>query len=153
MDSIGELEEQDIQNLKDLIDEESWHNNSEFICNKLKQGHRCFLFKDSDKVIGYLWVKIGPGCVTYNGYSFPLLDNDAYLTDGMVSINYRGRSIRINLLRYIFNKYKELGIDNYYSVSQYDNYASIRSNIKSGSEIVKKVTYLQLLGKYIFYTR
>ena len=75
----------------------------EFLINRIKNGSNCLVVKKDEKLVGFTWFNLSE-CDSIL-YKFPLKENEAYLFDAYVLMDYRGGKIA-PYIRY--QCYKEL---------------------------------------------
>jgi hypothetical protein len=144
----------EVARLETFIINETWHDNITFIHQRFEQNNHCFVCKarQCDTILGYIWLK-QCAYVTYNNYTLPLGPNDAYTFDSIVSFAHRGKSILGSIYQYIFEWCYHNDIKRIYTIIDYDNYPSLRGNLKLGASEILKVSSLKLLKGRLWYSR
>lgn len=120
----------------------------EALIKRLNGGSRCLLFKKNDQVIGYTWFNLHAKDITF--YNFSLKDNEAYLFDAYVLMDFRGKRIAPFMRYQCYKELKKMDKTVLYSISEYFNNQSIRFKKKLNAKFLFLILYINLFNKFIF---
>ena len=141
--------------VKRFVEDNTWHDNTDFIHKRLQDGDKCFFICSNIKkaeVLGYIWLKQS-AYISYKGYNFALSKTDAYTFDGIISPSYRGNSILGKIYNFIFNWSQQNNMQKIYTIIDYDNYPSIRGNLKLGAKKFLSITSIPFNNGRIWYIK
>ncbi|MGI9258047.1 MAG: GNAT family N-acetyltransferase [Gammaproteobacteria bacterium] len=102
---------------------ESWHTVESFQ-SRLNEGHVCIAVKDAGRVIGFTWAN--PRNVHDSACDYPLESGEAYLYDAYVAPAYRGKGLAPYMRKECYRHLHQLGIESYFSISDYFNTPAVR---------------------------
>jgi len=115
---------------------------------KLERGNGCLGMFDGERLAAFTWYDLGE--CNYEGWQFPLLDDEAYLFDAFTLAPWRGRGVAPFLRFRLYRLLAGQGRNRYYSVSIRTNRGAVRFKEKLGGRIVGKGWVLCLFGRWRF---
>lgn len=136
--TVDVLNEKLMNKFRKFIIANTWHNNFDFIENRILENNICYIGFIEEEIVGYIWVKYGPGYFNYDKYFHILSKNETYTYDACVSKAYRGYNIINSIKYYAFKKSEIKYHDRSFCIIKFDNYSSIRAAIKFGYSIKEK---------------
>ncbi|MEP3837098.1 MAG: GNAT family N-acetyltransferase [Algibacter sp.] len=125
-----------IDEVKSIINHHGIFN--EEIIRGLENGQFCVGLENNGEIACYTFVELND--YNFNGRSFKLKPNEAYLLNMWTFHNYRGKNLAPYLRYKVYRLLEERGIDKKYSISQYFN----KSSIKFKKKLNTKNLYLFL---------
>jgi len=120
----------------------------EFLINRMKNGSSCLVVKKDGQLIGYTWFNFSE-CNSIL-YKFPLKDNEAYLFDAYVLMDYRGKKIAPYIRYQCYKELKKLNKTTLYSISDLLNKQSINFKKKLNAKFLSLGLYVCLFNKLKF---
>ena len=120
----------------------------EFLIKRFKRGSKCLLIKKNDKVIGYTWFNLYACNTPF--FKFSLKENEAYLFDAYVLMEYRGKRIAPFIRYQCYKELHKLNRTVFYSISDYLNNQSIRFKEKLNAKFLSLTLYVNLFNKFTF---
>jgi len=106
---------------------------------------------DGGRLAAFTWYDLGE--CNYEGWRFPLHDDEAYLFDAFTLAPWRGRGVAPYLRHRVYQLLSGWGRSRFYSVSIRTNKAAIRFKEKLGGRVVGKGWVLVLFGRWRFGSR
>lgn len=120
----------------------------EFLINRMKNGSSCLVVKKDGKLIGYTWFNLSE-CNSIL-YKFPLKENEAYLFDAYVLMDYRGKKIAPYIRYQCYKELKKINRINLYSISDLLNKQSINFKKKLNAKFLLLLLYINLFNRLKF---
>ncbi len=120
----------------------------EFLTKRIKEGSGCLLFKKKNKVVGYTWFNLSR-CSTFF-YDRHLNENEAYLFDAYVLMDFRGKKIAPFVRYQCYKELHKLNKTVLYSISDFFNNQSIKFKEKLNAKFLFLMLYINLFNKFTF---
>lgn len=120
----------------------------EFLISRMKNGSSCIVIKKDGTIVGYTWFNLSE-CNSIL-YKFPLKENEAYLFDAYVLMDYRGKKIAPFIRYQCYKELKKLNKTVLYSISDLLNKQSINFKKKLDARFVLLFLYISLFKKWKF---
>jgi hypothetical protein len=121
---------------------------TEILTKRIKEGSGCLLFKKKNKVVGYTWFNLSR-CSTFF-YDRHLNENEAYLFDAYVLMDFRGKTIAPFVRYQCYKELHKLNKTVLYSISDFFNNQSIRFKKKLNAKFLYLMLYINLFNKFTF---
>ena len=122
-----------------------------FFRQRLEHGNGCLGLFDGGELAAFTW--FDPRECNYEGWRFPLRDDEAYLFDAFTLTPWRGKGLAPYLRYRVYEILAEQGRRRFYSVSIRSNRAAIRFKEKLGGRIVARGYRVGLFGRWSFGSR
>ena len=123
----------------------------EFFLARLRKGNGCLGMFDGGRLAAFTWYD--PKECNYEGWRFPLHEDEAYLFDSFTLAPWRGKGAAPYLRHRVYQILAEDGRTRFYSVSIRTNKAAIRFKEKLGAIIVGRGWVVELFGRWRFGSR
>ena len=120
----------------------------EFLINRIKNGSNCLVVKKDEKLVGFTWFNLSE-CDSIL-YKFPLKENEAYLFDAYVLMDYRGGKIAPYIRYQCYKELKKLNRTILYSISDLLNKQSINFKKKLNAKFSLLLLYINLFNRLKF---
>lgn len=120
----------------------------EILTKRIKDGSGCLLVKKEDKVIGYTWFNLSRCSTIF--YNQNLNENEAYLYDAYVLMDFRGKKIAPFVRYQCYKELHKLNKTVLYSISDLLNNQSIRFKQKLNAKFLFLMVYINLFNKFTF---
>ena len=120
----------------------------EILTKRIKEGSGCILFKKKNKVIGYTWYNLSRCSTIF--YNQNLNENEAYLFDAYVLMDFRGKKIAPFVRYQSYIELQKLNKIVLYSISDFFNNQSIRFKKKLNAKFLFLMLYINLFNKFTF---
>ena len=120
----------------------------EILQKRFKDGSRCLLCKKDEQLIGYTWFNLFE-CDS-GIYKLSLKENEAYLFDAYVLMEYRGKRIAPFIRFLCYKELQKLNRTTLYSISDLFNSQSIRFKKKLNAKFSVLILYINLFNKIKF---
>jgi len=143
--SVQFLKENELNIIAD-IPEKSFKK--EILINRIKNGSKCLILKKDDKVIGYTWFNLNICDLPF--FKIQLKENEAYLFDAYVLMEFRGKRIAPFLRYRCYKELQKLNRTVLYSFSEYLNKQSINFKKKLNARFLILILYVNLFNKLRF---
>jgi hypothetical protein len=101
----------------------------------MEKGLVCMGIKHNNQIVAHGWYELGH--LTSSYFSFPLKENEAYMSGARTLVSYRGNNLAAYLRYQMYKHLTSLGIEKFYSLTLYSNVPSLRFKQKLGAEILK----------------
>lgn len=108
---------------------------------RLRNGHRLFVYKIKEKTAYYEWVETGNACINWFNLDFRLPEDVAYITGLYTAPEARGRGIAYKVGRDVLCHLKAEGFKRAILVINPSNGVSIRMNCRLGFHPYQTVHY------------
>lgn len=109
-------------------------------------GNHCMGIKHKGEIVAYGWYEQK---VNNNKYiKFQLKENEAYLSGARTLMKYRGNNLAPYLRYQMYLHLKEKGYKTFYSITMYDNIASLLFKRKLGGYPVKLYLYVFITNHF-----
>lgn len=118
---------------------------------RLRQGNGCLGLYDDGVLAAFTWYDLRE--CNYEGWRFPLREDEAYLFDAFTLSPWRGQGVAPYLRYKSYSLLAEAGRKRFLSVSIRANRAAIRFKQKLGGRIVAKGFRGRLFGRWGFGSR
>lgn len=118
----------------------------EFFVARFRQGNSCVGMFDHGQLIAFAWYD--PQECNYEGWRFPLQDDEAYLFDAFTLTPWRGKGAAPFLRYRVSQILAEQGRTKLFSVSIRTNRAALRFKEKLGAKIVARGWVVELFGRW-----
>ncbi len=129
-----------------------WRGLSEaFFLARLRQGNGCLGLFDQGRLAAFTWYDTKE--CNYQGWIFPLRQDEAYLFDAFTLAPWRGKGVAPHLRHRVYQILAEQGRTKFYSVSIRTNQAAIRFKQKLGASRVARGWVVELFGRWRFGSR
>lgn len=115
-----------------------WH-----IVDRLLKGHRCHTLRNESDIITFAFICFRQA--NYLGTNLTLKPNEAYIYFSYTFPAYRGNNYARELRYKIYQHYKALGIDTYYSFVNANNKAGLKFKEGLNAIKLKKLVYIKFL--------
>lgn len=135
----------DIEDVKKISILSSGANLEENVKN-FKNGQKCIGLWDEKEIAAYMFIEFND--FVYQGRTFQLKPNEAYLLNMYTFDSYRGKNIAPFLRFESYRLLKEQGVDTTYSITNYFNTASIRFKKKLKAKNIKLYMYIKLFKRF-----
>ncbi|GGW64414.1 acetyltransferase (GNAT) family protein [Winogradskyella epiphytica] len=116
------------------------------LLSDLKNGEICIGLKDNDTIAAYMFIKCKP--FTFRKRYFKLSPGESYLHSMYTFEDYRGKNLAPYLRYHSYKHLQGLGIEHFFSVSEYFNKSTIKFKKKLNSEPVKLYLSVVLFKKW-----
>jgi ribosomal protein S18 acetylase RimI-like enzyme len=117
---------------------------------RLKAGHLCFIGEKNGDIVHYRWICFNEAPVDELERKIRVRPNSAYMYDAYTVPNYRGKGIHPVVLTNAADYLFQSGIKEMYSVIMSNNYSSLRTWQKIGSQKIGEVTFVKLFNSRIY---
>jgi ribosomal protein S18 acetylase RimI-like enzyme len=107
---------------------------------RLDKGHLCIVIKSGERIAGYSWADFDE--VNDMACDYELGPGEAYLYDGFIMPEFRGRSLAAYMRVECYRHLHHGGKHTFYSIVDYFNRPSIRWKAKLNAEAIR--LYLQI---------
>jgi len=115
---------------------------------RLQEGNICLGLEYQGNLAAFTWCDV-KNC-DYDGYRFPLKEDEAYLLDAHTLLSYRGKGIAPFLRYQLYKWLASSGRTKLYSISERFNKPAIRFKEKLNARIVDKGIYVRLFKRWKF---
>ncbi len=129
-----------------LAQNRDWNLSEEFYLGLLKEGKKCFGVKLGGQLAAFTWVNFDE-CHD-RGDRFSLKENEAYLFDAYTFREFRGKKIAPFMRYRSYKALYQMGINKFYSISEYFNTPSIKFKKRLGARFLKLGLFIELFNKY-----
>lgn len=103
---------------------------------------------ENNKLIYSTWISKNDINFSMNyTYSIRLYNNHAVLEDSYCHHNYRGRGLHSKMNLYRLLKMLSFGVNTAYAVVVLNNSPALKTQLKSGFQISKQISFFKILGK------
>lgn len=116
------------------------------LLNMLKEGSKCFGIKYHGELVAFTWLNLRE--CTFDGYRFPLKEDEAYLFDAYTIPSFRGKGIAPYIRYQLYKELKKIGIKKLYSISWYFNTPSLKFKLKLNAKCLKLGLFMRLFKKW-----
>jgi GNAT superfamily N-acetyltransferase len=123
----------------------------EFFLARLRKGDGCLGMFDGGRLAAFTWYD--PKECNYEGWRFPLQEDEAYLFDSFTLAPWRGKGAAPYLRHRVYQILAEDGRTRFYSLSIRTNKAAIGFKEKLGASIVGRGWVVELFGRWRFGSR
>jgi hypothetical protein len=137
------LEPSDLKNLAAKAERDY---SEEQMLDMLSAGHKCQGIKHNGEIVAYGWINL-QNCNSHL-ISFPLKENEAYLYGARTFAAYRGNNLAPYLRHQMYTHLAHIGRTRLYSITEFENIASIKFKKKLGARNLKLGMKITLLNKY-----
>ena len=120
----------------------------EILIKRINNGSKCLILKKNDRVIGYTWFNLDICDLPF--FNISLKENEAYLFDAYVLMEFRGKKIAPFLRYQCYKELQKLNRTVLYSFSEYLNNQSINFKKKLNAKFVLLILYFNLFNKLEF---
>ena len=120
----------------------------EILIKRINKGSKCLIFKKKDRVIGYTWFNLNTCDLPF--YKISLKENEAYLFDAYVLMEFRGKRIAPFLRYQCYKELQKINKTVLYSISEYLNNQSINFKKKLNARFLLLILYVNLFNKLEF---
>lgn len=134
--------------LKDIGTEDRFFDIEE-VRSRLDEGHRFYVAKKTDDIIGFFWIAINSFTSPYFHGTIFLEKDEALTCNAVIKKEFRGKGILNMLKAYAFSDLKKNGYKRVVGFYVSKNRASKRMNEKFGSIIIGKV-YFYIIMTFAF---
>ena len=119
--------------------------------DRFKTGEYCVVSVYENKIIGYAWFSDKPNHLESRfKYDFIIPTDSIYAYDAFILPEYRIRGIWLFFQKFIFEKTKEISRKKVITMIDYDNANSLKTHIRFGYVIYKKVFFIKILKKRFY---
>ena len=118
----------------------------EFFAARFRKGNGCVGMFDHGQLAAFTWYDLQE--CNYEGWRFPLRDDDAYLFDAFTLAAWRGKGAAPFLRYRVYQILAEQGRTRLFSVSIRTNRAAVRFKEKLGAKIVGRGWVVELFGRW-----
>jgi GNAT superfamily N-acetyltransferase len=126
-----------------------WRNLDEaFFLQRFESGNGCLGLFVGGELAAFSWYDLKE--CNYEGWRFPLNDDEAYLFDAFTLAPWRGKGVAPFLRHRVYEVLAAQGRRRFYSVSLKTNRAAIRFKEKLGGRIVDEGWWVGLFGRWGF---
>lgn len=115
---------------------------------RLKAGKMCFGVKHRGNIAAFTWCDLDE--CHYEGYRFPLKQDQAYLFDAYTLDSFRGKGIAPYIRYLLYKELAKTGRKTLYSISDRFNLSSIRFKRKLNAKLVGRGLSVVLFRKWRF---
>ena len=120
--------------------------NEREVLERLLAGHKCYLLKRRDEVVGSIWAARGKIYLPYIKAFIYLPSNVLFIQNTIVTVPYRGHNLAGILKYHAFSEYKKQGCDMMVSIINAKNIPSLRAAQKVGQRISNFLAIYYILG-------
>ena len=137
------LQPSDLQNIAAKAERDY---SEEQMLDMLSAGHIGLGIKHNGKIVAYGWINL-QNCNSHL-ISFPLKENEAYLYGARTFTAYRGCNLAPYLRHQMYTHLADMGRTRLYSITEFENIASIKFKRKLGARNLKLGMKITLISKY-----
>jgi GNAT superfamily N-acetyltransferase len=116
--------------------------------SRLKDGNLCLGAKLQGGLVAFTWCNLS--WCQYEGCSFPLNDDEAYLFDAYTASDLRGQGLAPALRYHLYKELERMGRTKLYSITERFNAPALRFKLKLGAGILKSGWHVTLFKKWHF---
>lgn len=132
----------------EAMDKENYNydkNRKKYFIDRLEKGDRCILALHNDKIIGYLWI-ISDAMELCPSKYISLSKNRAYVYNGFVLKEFRGRKLHAAMTEYLIDILKKDGKRFVVSAIDTKNKTSLKTRSKHRYYIIGKLIHIRFFG-------
>jgi hypothetical protein len=111
---------------------------------RLDKGHQCIVIKSGERIAGYSWADFDE--VNDAVCDYKLAPGEAYLYDGFIAPEFRGRSLAGYMRVECYRHLRHAGRHTFYSITDYFNSPAIRWKQKLNAEAMRLYLRIALGG-------
>ena len=142
-ESISQIEESDLKSL--MREKRPFH--LETMKKRLMNEELCFIAKNKDDVIGYIWVRKKSLFFSEVYYEMTIGDDGVWVYDELTFEEWRGRGIQQQILSEVFKYHGNLGYKRVYVGILSKNEPSTKAHAKFGfNKLIKVIKLVKIFG-------
>ena len=123
----------------------------EELLQRLQRGMICLGVKQEEQLVAFTWADLHE--CHYQGYRFPLEEDEGYLFDAHTLMAFRGKRIAPYMRYKLYKEQASSGRTRLYSISNRLHRSSVKFKMRLNAEIIDRGIHIELFGKWNFITK